>query len=303
MSYTMNNEGQWCVIALPNPKWAMKVFPDKNEEDAVKALWDAILLSVRVREDNDPVEEWERHDAELMKHCDILNEHQFKAVHFKNEKGTDLTVNLVKDHIWVGGGCTTPEGVFFNPNMPTEECFCMPDRNNVNGKVFASKPLSYSGRVIENFWFEFKDGIEFVSRAEGALSGMAASVTLETGETSEESATILFDKGDIIYTNDDKTEGYIRALVMSWGTPGFPHPNYPTRTDAKHALTLDVRQRNNKVKTFEFDVTDQLLLQPHGGVIIVSGLEITKEEGQEGSGGFVPEVDEWGETEDIELPL
>ena len=159
MSYTMNNEGQWCVIALPNPKWAMKVFPDKNEEDAVKALWDAILLSVRVREDNDPVEEWERHDAELMKHCDILNEHQFKAVHFKNEKGTDLTVNLVKDHIWVGGGCTTPEGVFFNPNMPTEECFCMPDRNNVNGKVFASKPLSYSGRVVEDFWFEFKDGV------------------------------------------------------------------------------------------------------------------------------------------------
>ena len=137
----------------------MKVFPDKNEEDAVKALWDAILLSVRVREDNDPVEEWERHDAELMKHCDILNEHQFKAVHFKNEKGTDLTVNLVKDHIWVGGGCTTPEGVFFNPNMPTEECFCMPDRNNVNGKVFASKPLSYSGRVVEDFWFEFKDGV------------------------------------------------------------------------------------------------------------------------------------------------
>jgi hypothetical protein len=161
------------------------------------------------------------------------------------------------------------------------------------------QPLVYTYKIR----FEFKDGIEFVSRAEGALSGMAASVTLETGETSEESATILFDKGDIIYTNDDKTEGYIRALVMSWGTPGFPHPNYPTRTDAKHALTLDVRQRNNKVKTFEFDVTDQLLLQPHGGVIIVSGLEITKEEGQEGSGGFVPEVDEWGETEDIELPL
>jgi hypothetical protein len=161
------------------------------------------------------------------------------------------------------------------------------------------QPLVYTYKIR----FEFKDGIEFVSRAEGALSGMAASVTLETGETSEESATILFDKGDIIYTNDDKTEGYIRALVMSWGTPGFPHPNYPTRTDAKHALTLDVRQRNNKVKTFEFDVTDQLLLQPHGGVIIVSDLEITKEEGQEGSGGFVPEVDEWGPTEDIELPL
>ncbi len=157
-AYTMNNEGQWCVIALPNPKWAMKVFPNDTEEEAVRKLWDAILFSVRVREDNDPVAEWKEHDEELISHCDILNEYQFDALHFTNNKGTDLTVNLVKDHIWVGGGCYTPQGVFFNPNMPTEECFCMPERNKVNGKVFASKPLSYRGRVVEDFWFEFKYG-------------------------------------------------------------------------------------------------------------------------------------------------
>ena len=158
MSYTMNNEGQWCIIALPNPKWAKKVFPDKSEEEAVKALWDAILYSVRVREDNDPVEEWQKHDDELLNHCSILNDYQFDYLHFKNNKGTDLKVNLVKNHIWVGGGCTTPDGVFFNPNMPTEECFCMPDKDNVNGIVYASKPLSYSGRVIEDFWFRFGNG-------------------------------------------------------------------------------------------------------------------------------------------------
>ena len=158
MSYTMNNEGQWCIVALPNPKWAKKVFPDKSEEEAVKALWDAILYSVRVREDNDPVEEWQKHDDDLLNHCNILNDYQFDYLHFKNNKGTDLKVNLVKNHIWVGGGCTTPDGVFFNPNMPTEECFCMPDKDNVNGIVYASKPLSYSGRVIEDFWFRFGNG-------------------------------------------------------------------------------------------------------------------------------------------------
>ena len=158
MSYTMNNEGQWCIVALPNPKWAKKVFPDKSEEEAVKALWDAILYSVRVREDNDPVEEWQKHDDDLLNHCNILNDYQFDYLHFKNNRGTDLKVNLVKNHIWVGGGCTTPDGVFFNPNMPTEECFCMPDKDNVNGIVYASKPLSYSGRVIEDFWFRFENG-------------------------------------------------------------------------------------------------------------------------------------------------
>ena len=158
MAYTMNNEGQWSIVALPNPKWARKVFPDKSEDDAVRALWDAILHSVRVREDNDPVAEWQKHDDELQAHCDKLNAYQFDELHFVNGQGTDLHVGLVKDHIWVGGGCTTPEGVFFNPNMPTEECFCMPDRNNVNGTVHASKPLSYSGKVIEDFWFRFEKG-------------------------------------------------------------------------------------------------------------------------------------------------
>ncbi len=158
MAYTMNNEGQWCIVALPNPRWAVKVFPDKNEEEAVKALWDAILFSVRVREDNDPVEEWDRHNAEMVRHSEILNGYQFDRLHFESELGTDLYVGLVKNHIWVGGGVTTPQGAFFIPNMPTEEVFCMPDRNNVNGVVHASKPLSYSGKVIEDFWFRFENG-------------------------------------------------------------------------------------------------------------------------------------------------
>lgn len=158
-AYTMNNEGQWSIVALPNPKWALKVFPEKTEQEAVEALWDAILYAVRVREENDPIKEWEEHDRKLQRNCDILNEHQFDKLHFKNSKGTDILVGLVKNHVWVGGGCETPAGVYFNPNMPTEECFCMPDKDNVNGIVYASKPLSHNGQVIEDFWFRFENGV------------------------------------------------------------------------------------------------------------------------------------------------
>ena len=88
----------------------------------------------------------------------MLNEYNFKALHFTNELGTDLTVELVKNHIW-GGGCEySTKGVLFNPNMPTEENFCMPLKTGVNGKVYASMPLSYQGKLIEDFWLEFKDG-------------------------------------------------------------------------------------------------------------------------------------------------
>lgn len=156
--YTMNNDGQWSIVALPSAGWANKVFPDKKEDEAVEALMDAILMSVRVNEENDPVEEWNKHNAEIIGHSKMLNDYNFKALHFTNELGTDLTVELVKNHIW-GGGCEySTKGVLFNPNMPTEENFCMPLKTGVNGKVYASMPLSYQGKLIEDFWLEFKDG-------------------------------------------------------------------------------------------------------------------------------------------------
>ena len=158
-SYTMANKGQWCVLAMPNLGWAKKIFPDLDNDTAMEKLSEAILKAVHVNEDNDPIKEWEELNKQLMAHCDILNKHNFKTLHFTNSLGTDLYVDLVKDHIWVGGGCYTPEKVFFNPNMPTEECFCMPDKDHVNGIVYASKPLSYSGRVVEDFWFKFEDGV------------------------------------------------------------------------------------------------------------------------------------------------
>ncbi len=158
-AYTMNNIGQWCIIALPSKKWAKKVFPEKGEDEAVDTLWKAILQAVRINEDNDPVAEWKAHDEELMRHCKLLNEYNFDRLHFVSELGTDLYVGLVKDHVWSGGGNYSKSGTLFNANIPTEEVFCMPDRNRVDGKVFASKPLSHAGKVIEDFWFSFKDGI------------------------------------------------------------------------------------------------------------------------------------------------
>ena len=60
---------------------------------------------------------------------------------------------------------------------------------------------------------------------------------------------------------------------------------------------------NGEFKTFEFDVTDQVTEQPRGGVIVVKDIEISDEEGTEGSGSFDVTVDGWGEYIDVELPL
>lgn len=153
------------------------------------------------------------------------------------------------------------------------------------------QPLVFTYKVR----YEFKSGLKYVAMARGALSGMAKEVLLNTGETSEEPATILYDC--------DVTDYGVRALVNSFGAPAFPHPNYPTRTENKHALNLEVVLRNGKMVTFDFDVTDQVKSQPHGGVIVVRDIEIEEEVAVEGSGAFDVEVDDWGPYEDVELPL
>lgn len=158
IGYTMNNEGQWCVIGVPSMEWAKVVFPDLPEEKAFEKLGDAIFAVTRVTEENDPIAEWEAHDRELIGHAQKLNDRHFKKLHFTSELGTDLEVELVEGHIWVGGGCTTPGGVYFDPNMPTEECFCMPLKTGVNGIVYASKPLDHDGKVIDDFWMRFEYG-------------------------------------------------------------------------------------------------------------------------------------------------
>ena len=144
--------------------------------------------------------------------------------------------------------------------------------------------------------YEFSHGLKYVALARGALAGMAGAVWLNSGRTAEEAATVLYD-----CTVEDFG---VQARVRSFGIPDYPNALYKARaSERKYALNLEVRLRNGKIKSFDFDVTDQVAVQPRGGVIVVSGIEIPDEEGMEGGSGFDVDIEDWGEYEDIELPL
>ncbi len=157
--YFMNSVGQWTIVAYPELNWAKKVFPDLGDEEALNALWDAILKTSRVKLGS-TVSNWESHDEELSNHCKLLNEYNFKSLRFKNSLGTDLTVGLIADHIWQGGKekASGKYPVYFNANIPTEEVFTMPDRYHIDGVVYSTKPLAYGGKIISAFNLTFKDG-------------------------------------------------------------------------------------------------------------------------------------------------
>src|SRR6201990_2379759 len=126
MELITRHEINWTIIACATPEWAKLVFPGEPENIAVAKLWEAIFVASRVAVD-DPVQEWREHGARLKKRMDMLNTKRFSALHFKGS-GTDLTVGLADDHLWAGGGTTAGNGIYCQPNIPTEECFPTPPK-------------------------------------------------------------------------------------------------------------------------------------------------------------------------------
>jgi aminopeptidase len=156
MELITRHEINWTIVACATPEWAKLVFPGELEHIAVAKLWEAIFVASRIAVD-DPVAEWQAHGARLKKRMDMLNTKRFSALHFKGP-GTDLKVGLADDHLWAGGGTTAGNGVYCQPNIPTEECFTTPHKDRVDGTVRASKPLSHQGTLIENIAVRFEGG-------------------------------------------------------------------------------------------------------------------------------------------------
>ena len=133
---------QWSIGAYPTPAWAKKVFPDLPEDQAMDALWDAIFDVCRITGDGKAVQRWREHISATARRCGTLNAYNFQSLHYTNSLGTDLTVQLPENHVWIGGSEKTPAGVEFVPNMPTEEIFTAPRWDGVNGRVYGAMPMS-----------------------------------------------------------------------------------------------------------------------------------------------------------------
>lgn len=150
------NKEQWCIAAVPGVAWAKKVFPGMRASAAVEKLWEAILFTSRVTAD--PIEAWKQHNADLTARCNYLNSLNIRSLHYTADNGTDFTVGMIPEGQFCGGGETSLQNIFFNPNIPTEECFISPMRGKAEGIVYATKPLSYRGQLIENFSIRFENG-------------------------------------------------------------------------------------------------------------------------------------------------
>ena len=146
----------WCVISAATPAHAKSVFPLLPENEALAALWTAIFKCTRA-DQPDPVHAWELHTKALHHRTGLLNAKRYAALAYKGP-GTDFTLGLVEDHIWMGGASVAKNGILCNPNIPSEEVFTMPHRERVDGTVRSTKPLSYQGTFIDGIEVTFEKG-------------------------------------------------------------------------------------------------------------------------------------------------
>ena len=152
----MDNKYQWTIVGIPGQKWANKVFPELSDEQAMEALWDAILKVTRVY--GDPVENWKKHNQNLNEKTAWLNSLNIKNLKYTSSNGTDFSIDIDERMDFLAGGETTLSGIYYQPNMPTEECFTSPIKTSANGVVYATKPLSIRGVLAKDFGFRFENG-------------------------------------------------------------------------------------------------------------------------------------------------
>ena len=170
---------QWCIAAVPGKAWAKKVFPGLRTSVAMEKMWEAILSISRVTDD--PLKAWEDHNADLKNRGEYLNSLGIASLHYTADNGTDLTVGMIPEAIFCGGGEVSRQNIFFNPNIPTEECFISPMRGKAEGIVYSTMPLSYQGQLIENFSLRFENGKAVEAKAEKGEELLKQMITMDEG--------------------------------------------------------------------------------------------------------------------------
>ena len=181
----MDNKYKWCIAAVPGAAWAKTVFPGERTSVAVEKLWKAILMTARVIDKDgnmlDADIEWFHHNRNFAKRCEILNNAGLKALKYKASNGTDLTVGLMEQGTFLGGGEYTLGGEYYNPNIPTEEVFTTPKAGEAEGIVYSSMPLSWRGEIIDNFSIRFEGGRAVEVKAEKNEELLRQMITMDEG--------------------------------------------------------------------------------------------------------------------------
>jgi aminopeptidase len=152
MHRAMQGGMRWTAVGAPNPGWAKQVFGEPD----VDRLWEAVGTAMRL-DAADPVAAWRDRSATLAARGAELDKLELTELRYVGE-GTDLTVGLLPDCVWTGGGMVDAAGISYLPNIPTEEVFTSPHKDKADGVIRLTKPVVIAGQLVTGLRVTFAGG-------------------------------------------------------------------------------------------------------------------------------------------------
>jgi len=150
------NAMNWTVVTAPVAGWIDKVYPDIPPERRTEVFWEAIFDMCRINEP-DPVSAWEKHVSQLSLRRNHLNQKSYTSLRFISPD-TDLQIGLPRGHTWQSARMKNQSGISFTANIPTEEIFTIPHKDQTEGVVTTTMPLCIDGVFIEGITLTFAEG-------------------------------------------------------------------------------------------------------------------------------------------------
>ena len=137
------------IAALPNEIWAKDLFP--NDKNAYQKL-ENIIYEMCMVDTKDPIKSWNDYINKSKEKVKKLNDLEIKSMHYTNELGTNLTIEMPQNTLWVSAANEEHDNIIVN--MPSYEIFSSPDYRKTSGIVYSSRPLIYGGGTIDEFFIE-----------------------------------------------------------------------------------------------------------------------------------------------------
>ncbi len=156
MAKVVKNATNWLIITAPIDGWVDKVFPELPQKNRKLKFWDTLFEICRINNE-DPVSAWKNHVNQLSSRSNYLNQKQYESLRFTASE-TDLKIGLPKGHLWQAACMESQNGIIFVANIPTEEVFTIPHKDKTEGVVRCTKPLYFSGSLVEDYVLTFSNG-------------------------------------------------------------------------------------------------------------------------------------------------
>jgi aminopeptidase len=235
------NQGafSWTIVAYPNEGWAKSVFGEPD----VERLWEAVAFTTRLDEP-DPVAAWKEHLARLDARAASLNEAKFDAVRFRGP-GTDLTVGLLPQSIWISAGSRTAWGLEHVPNMPTEEVATTPDYRRTEGTVRSTRPLAVGGTVVRDLEVRFEAGKIVEVNASSGVEIIRSQVSTDEGapylgEVALVDGTSRVGKTGLVFMNTLFDENATCHIAYGSGLADAVEGGYDLTAEQQKAMGVNV---------------------------------------------------------------